>query len=547
MRILTAEAMREVDRAAIEDLGIPSLVLMENAAIGVVEALGKAFGEAESAAVFCGPGNNGGDGLAVARHLSVRGWEVRIFLVTGGRDLSADAEVQLGICRKSELPIMEIANADVMDAAFDAAAECDLVVDALFGTGLDRPLAGLFALVVDAINALPAPCVAVDLPSGLSGSQAQLIGPHVEADLTVTFAAPKVPHVFPPAAEAVGEMVVTDLGIPARLVEDVEEEAGDLHLLMGEELAGLLPEREPGSHKGDYGHVLIVAGSPGKAGAAILAARAAVRSGAGLVTAAVPETILQTVDLGSVESMTLGLTAGSAGLGEGAVGAVLDAAEGKTVLALGPGLGQEPATVEAIRRIVLECPLPLVLDADGINAFAGRAADLAARRAETILTPHPGELGRLLGISTAQIQEDRVAAARGAAEETGAIVVLKGHLTLVASGTAVFVNPTGNPGMATGGSGDVLTGLIAGLIAQGLDALDATVLAVYLHGLAGDLVAARLGEMALAAGDLIEILPAAFAALKDGAEEDGEDGHDHEHAPESRRGHGLWPVGRRRP
>jgi ADP-dependent NAD(P)H-hydrate dehydratase / NAD(P)H-hydrate epimerase len=546
MRILTAEAMREVDRAAIEEIGIPSLVLMENAAIGVVEALGKAFGEAESAAVFCGPGNNGGDGLAVARHLSVRGWEVRIFLVTGGRDLSADAGVQLGICRKSELPIMEITNADVMDAAFDAAAECDLVVDALFGTGLDRPLNGLFALVVDAINALPSPCVAVDLPSGLSGSQAQLIGPHVDADLTVTFAAPKVPHVFPPAAEAVGEMVVTDLGIPARLVEDVEEEAGDLHLLMGEELAGLLPEREPGSHKGDYGHVLIVAGSPGKAGAAILAARAAVRSGAGLVTAAVPETILPTVDLGSVESMTLGLPAS---LGEGAVDTVLDAAEGKTVLALGPGLGQEPATVEAIRRIVLECPLPLVLDADGINAFAGRAADLAARRAETILTPHPGELGRLLGISTAQIQEDRVAAARGAAEETGAIVVLKGHLTLVASGTAVFVNPTGNPGMATGGSGDVLTGLIAGLIAQGLDALDATVLAVYLHGLAGDLVATRLGEMALAAGDLIEILPAAFAAMKDGAEEDGEDGHDHEHAraPESRRGHGLWPVGRRRP
>ncbi|HKI00511.1 MAG TPA: NAD(P)H-hydrate dehydratase [Thermoanaerobaculia bacterium] len=545
MRILTAEAMREVDRAAIEEIGIPSLVLMENAAIGVVEALGKAFGEAESVAVFCGPGNNGGDGLAVARHLSVRGWEVRIFVITGGRDLSADAAVQLGICRKAELPIMEIASADVMDAAFDAAAECDLVVDALFGTGLDRPLDGLFALVVDAINALPAPCVAVDLPSGLSGSQSQLIGPHVEADLTVTFAAPKLPHVFPPAADAVGEMVVTDLGIPTRLVEDVEEEAGDLHLLMGEELADLLPVREAGTHKGDYGHVLIVAGSPGKAGAAILAARAAVRAGSGLVTAAVPEPVLQTVDLGSVESMTLGLPAGASGqIADEAVDVVLEAAEGKTVLALGPGLGQDPATAAAIRRIVLDCPLPLVLDADGINAFAGRAGELAARRAETILTPHPGELGRLLGISTATIQEDRVAAARGAAEETGAIVVLKGHLSLVASGTAVFVNPTGNPGMATGGSGDVLTGLIAGLLAQGLDALDATVLAVYLHGLAGDLAAGRLGEMALAAGDLIEILPAAVTALKrTGDDDEEEDGHDH--GPE--RGHGLWPVGRRRP
>jgi NAD(P)H-hydrate epimerase len=541
MRILTAEAMREVDRAAIEELGIPSLVLMENAAIGVVEAIGESFGEAESAAIFCGPGNNGGDGLAVARHLSVRGWEVRIFLVAGGRPLSNDAAIQLSICRKSDLAVMEVASPADLAGAAEAAAECDLVVDALFGTGLTRPLEGLFADAVEAINDLPIPCVAVDLPSGLSGSEAQPIGPHVEADLTVTFAAPKVAHVFPPAADSVGEMAVTDLGIPPRLVEDVEEEAGDLHLLVGEELAELIPERDPDSHKGDYGHALIVAGSPGKAGACILAARAAVRAGAGLVTAAVPEPILQTVDLGSIESMTLALPVGASGhLAERAAEAVLEAAEGKAALALGPGLGQEISTVAAIRRIALECPLPLVLDADGINAFAGKAADLAGRRAETILTPHPGELGRLLGISTAQIQEDRIAAARGAAEETGAIVILKGHMTLVASGTAVFVNPTGNPGMATGGTGDVLTGLIAGLLAQGLDALDEAVLGVYLHGLAGDLAASRLGEMALAANDLIEILPAALAALK-GGEDEHEHEHDHSQGRGPRRGHGRHP------
>jgi NAD(P)H-hydrate epimerase len=543
VRILTTEAMREVDRAAIEDLGIPSLVLMENAAIGVVEALGSAFGEAESAAVFCGPGNNGGDGLAVARHLVVRGWETRIFLVSGGRELSADAAVQLGICRRAELPVLEISSGDALAAALEAAAECDVVVDALFGTGLARPLAGLFAQVVDAINSLAAPCVAVDLPSGLAGSQARPFGPHVRADLTVTFAAPKVAHVFPPAADAVGEMVVTDLGIPPRLVDEVAEEGGDLHLLMAEELAELLPEREPGAHKGDFGHALLLAGSPGKAGAAILAARAAVRAGAGLVTAAVPEPLLPTVDLGSIESMTLGLPAGAAGqIADRAVEVLLAAADGKAVLALGPGLGQEPATAAALRRIALECPLPLVLDADGVNAFAGRAGDLAGRRAETVLTPHPGELGRLLGISTAQILEDRVAAARGAAEETGAIVVLKGHLSLIASGTAVFVNPTGNPGMATGGTGDVLTGLLAGLLAQGLDALDATLLAVYLHGLAGDLAASRLGEGPLAAGDLIEILPAALARLKDAGEDEEAGGHEH-----AGRGHGRWPVGRRRP
>jgi NAD(P)H-hydrate epimerase len=536
MRILTAEAMREVDRAAIEDLGIPSLVLMENAAIGVVEAIGEAFADAGSAAIFCGPGNNGGDGLAIARHLSVRGWDVRIFLITGGRELSADAGVQLGICRKAELPVVEIGSERDLRGVLEAAVECEVLVDALFGTGLTRPLDGLFARAVEAINRLHLPIVAVDLPSGLSASESQPIGPHVVAALTVTFAAPKVAHVFPPAAEAVGEMVVTDLGIPPKLVDDLEEEAGDLHLLMGEELAELIPEREASSHKGDYGHALIVAGSPGKAGACILAARAAVRAGAGLVTAAVPEPILQTVDLGSIESMTLSLPAAASGqLAERAADVVLEAAEGKAVLALGPGLGQDPSTMAAIRRIVLDCPLPLVLDADGLNAFAGRAGELAGRRAETILTPHPGELGRLLGISTARVQEDRIGAARGAAEETGAIVVLKGNLSLIASGTAVFVNPTGNPGMATGGAGDVLTGLIAGLVAQGLDALDATVLAVYLHGLAGDLAVSRLGELPLAASDLIEILPAAFAALKKG--EDGEDDHDHGPA----RGHGRRP------
>jgi hydroxyethylthiazole kinase-like uncharacterized protein yjeF len=537
MRILTAEAMREVDRAAIEELGIPSMVLMENAAIGVVEAIAEAYEDAESAAIFCGPGNNGGDGLAVARHLSVRGWEVRIFLVTNSHELSTDAAAQLEICRKIELPILQIAAEKELRVALEAAADCDVVVDALFGTGLARPLEGLFARVVEAINGLPVPCVAVDLPSGLAGSEPRPIGLHVKADLTVTFAAPKVAHVFPPSADAVGEMVVTDLGIPARLVDDVEEEAGDLHLLMGEELADLLPARDAGAHKGDFGHALIVAGSPGKAGACILAVRAAVRAGAGLVTAAVPEPILQTVELGSIESMTLPLPAGVSGhLGERAADVVLEAAEGKAVLALGPGLGTEPFTVAAIRRVALECPLPLVLDADGLNAFEGKAGDLAARRAETILTPHPGELGRLLGISTAQIQEDRIAAARGAAEETGAIVVLKGHMTLIASGTAVFVNPTGNPGMATGGTGDVLTGLIAGFLAQGLDALDAAVLAVYLHGLAGDLTATRLGEVSLAAGDLIEILPAAFAALRGEGEDDD---HDHEHDVE--RGHGRHP------
>lgn len=520
MRILTAEAMREVDRAAIEGLGIPSLVLMENAARGVVEALEERWPEAESAAIFCGPGNNGGDGLAVARLLAVRGWEVWVFLLTGGKSLSPDAQAQLGICRGMELPVREVTSEDGLAESLDVAGDCEVVVDALFGTGLTKPLAGLFAAAAEQISLLPAPVVAVDLPSGLSGSVAQPLGPHATAELTVTFAALKVAHVFPPTSDAVGTVVIADLGIPPRLIEEVEEEEGELHLLRPEDLAELLPDREPDGHKGDYGHLLLTAGSPGKAGAAILACRAAVRAGAGLVTAAVPEPLLATVDLGSLESMTLGLPAGPSGhLAEAAVAAVLDAAEGKSVLALGPGLGQEPVTAAAIRRIVLDCPLPVVLDADGLNAFAGRAGDLSLRRAETVLTPHPGELARLLGISTAQVQEDRVAAARGAAEETGAIVVLKGHQTLIASGNLVFVNPTGNPGMATGGTGDVLTGLVGGLLAQGMEALDAALVGVYLHGLAGDLAAAKTGQRALAAADLLDHLPQAFARIAEGVAE----------------------------
>src|SRR5712691_9086058 len=369
MRILTAEEMRGVDRAAIERLGLPGLVLMENAALGVADAIGRQYPRAESAAIFCGPGNNGGDGLAVARQLATRGYAVEIFLAVGEagkagkageageRQLAGDAGLQLAVCRRLELTIHELAldgdaaaAAAGLAAALAAAGRHDLVIDALFGTGLARPLTGGFARLVEGLNEVPRPRVAVDIPSGLSGSHAEPPGPHLLADLTVTFAAPKVAHVFPPAADAVGELVVTGLGFPRRLVDEAE---GDLHLLVGEELCGLLPPRARDSHKGDYGHLLLVAGSPGKAGAAVLAARAAVRVGAGLVTAAVPEPLLATVDLGSVESMTLPLPAGPSGqLAAAAVDRLLAFAEGKKALALGPGLGQEGETAEAIRRLV---------------------------------------------------------------------------------------------------------------------------------------------------------------------------------------------------
>ncbi len=517
MRVLSAEAMARVDRAAVEEIGIPSMVLMENAALGLAEAVAGSFPEAGSVAIYCGPGNNGGDGLALARHLAVRGYRVRCLLAFGGRETRGDAAAQLGICRTMApglLRLDEIGPDDDLAEALAAGRAADLVVDALFGTGLGRPLEGQLAELVEGLNALPVPRLAVDLPSGLAGSRSDTFGPHLVADLTVTFAAPKPAQVFPPAADAVGDLVIADLGIPPELLERPWGEEETLHLVLGEELAAWLPPRPADTHKGTYGHLLVVAGATGKAGAAILTARSAVRSGAGLVTAAVPRPIVQTVDLGSLESMSLPLPADGDLLGPGAARAILEAARGKDAVALGPGLGQAEPVAGEIREAVLACDLPLVLDADGINAFAGRAGELARRGGPTVLTPHPGELARLLGIDTAAVTGDRLGSVRRAARETGAVVVLKGHRSLTATPEgAVHVNPTGNPGMATGGTGDVLTGVVGSLLAQGYDPLEAAVLGVYLHGLAGDLAAAERGERGLAAGDLAEALPAAFEAL----------------------------------
>jgi NAD(P)H-hydrate epimerase len=520
MRILTAEEMREIDRAATSELGLPSLVLMENAALGVADAVGRHFPRAAAAAIFCGPGNNGGDGLALARQLATRGYRVELFLASGGRALRGDAAVQENACRQLGLEPRAL-DRDGLGAALRAARACDLVVDALFGTGLERPLSGFFAELVEGLSGLPLPRLAVDLPSGLDASRAEPPGPHLRADVTVTFAAPKVAHVFPPASAAAGELVVTDLGFP---LDRWVAAPGGLHLLVSEELASFLLPRARASHKGDCGHALIVAGAPGRAGAAILAARGAVRGGAGLVTVAVPAPLLAAVDVGSLESMTLALAATAAGsIGRAAAEAALAAAAGKDALAVGPGLGQEPEAQEAIRLLVGRCGLPLVLDADGLNAFAGRARDLAARAAATVLTPHPGELGRLLGVPTDAVQRDRVAAARRAARESQAFVVLKGQLSLVAAPDGeTHVNPTGNPGMATGGTGDVLTGLLAALLAQGYEPFLAAQLAVHLHGLAGDLVAARRGEVGLCAGDLAEALPEARERLAAGSPEPGQ-------------------------
>lgn len=515
MRILTADEMRAADRAATEEWRIPGLVLMENAALGVVEAICRRFSEVSDVLVFCGPGNNGGDGLAIGRHLTLRGFSIHVLLIGWSRNRSDDAHCQLEICERQGLAITRIETADELRELAPEGLRADLWVDAIFGTGLSRPLEGVFAEAVRWLSSGLAPVLSVDLPSGLDASDSNEIGPSAKADLTVTFAAPKRAHVFSPAAMRCGEVIVTDLGMPDQVIEQAP---GFLHLLVGDELTRWLHDPLPDDHKGRFGHCLVVAGSKGKAGAAILAARGAVVAGAGLVTVAVPEPLCSTVDSASLESMTLPLSSDRhGGLTIDAADEVLEAIEGKSCLAVGPGLGTSGGTVTAVRRLLEESDLPAVVDADGLNAFGGQTNRLERRKAPTVLTPHPGEAARLFQTNVDTVQADRIDFVRGRAMEHGVVIVLKGHQTLVAApdGT-VFVNSTGNPGMASGGSGDVLTGLIAALLAQDYDPVVAACLGVYLHGLAGDLALEGRGLEGLRAGDLLASLPEAFQRLRQG-------------------------------
>lgn len=506
MRVLTVAEMQQVDRRAIEEVGVPGLVLMENAAIGVTDALGRSFPDARRIVVLAGPGNNGGDGFAVARQLDARNYDVRTLGLEGR--LSGDAAVQREICRRQQLKLDELEASALVEAALETARAADLVVDALFGTGLSRPLGGELAALCPALRDSGVPVLAVDLPSGLAGDSARPIGPHLTADLTVTFAAPQPAHVLAPACDAVGELVVADLGVTPALVE---ESPCGLEILLVDELRGTLPRRSPEAHKGVFGHTLLVAGGAGTAGAAILAARAAVRSGGGLVTVATRWENVATVESGSLESMTLGLDGDIGGLSATATEALLAASAGKAALAIGPGLGTADGTRAAVRRIVGESTVPMVLDADAINAFEGEPGLLRRRHAGAVLTPHPGELARLFGATSAEVVDDRLAWARRAAEETGCVVLLKGRRSLTASPDGhVTINSTGNAGMATGGSGDVLTGVVTALLGQGYTLHNAGALGALVHGLAGDLAAADRGMTGMAAGDLVDYLPDAF-------------------------------------
>ncbi len=516
MRVLNSAQMREADRRTIEDIGIPSLVLMENAGRQVVAAIEAVHGDLLDGpvAVLCGRGNNGGDGFVVARTLLQRGVDVFVFLLGRVADVRGDARTNLEILSRLGLSVVEIADSEAWELHGSEVTACPLIVDAIFGTGLNAPLTGLLETVVADVNATGATVVSIDLPSGLSADSHEPTGDSIEAATTVTLGAPKVPLALPPAETRAGDIVIADIGIPMSVIDAVD--GPRLELLTRASTRELLAPRSPDSHKGDYGRVLVVAGSRGKTGAAHLAGVGALRSGAGLVTIATPASCLPIVAALAPEYMTLPIAEVGDEPDPDAVDRLLETAW--DVIALGPGLGQGPATRAFIRRLVDQATVPLVVDADGLNAFAGEPDGLAGRDGRpVIVTPHPGELGRLVGMSAHEVQSSRVEIARNFASAHRLYVVLKGHRTLIVTpDETVFINPTGNPGMATGGSGDVLTGMIAAWLAQLLDAEAACKLAVYLHGLAGDLAEAAVGQVGMTAGDIVQRLGQAVLEVTPG-------------------------------
>jgi NAD(P)H-hydrate epimerase len=498
--------MRALDRHTIETLGVPGELLMELAGAAVArEAEALRTGEAP-VFVLCGAGSNGGDGLVAARHLHLRGAPVRVIAVEGTGAWRGEAAANFARLRALGVPLA------AGDAPFEPGA---VLVDAIFGTGLARPVEGAAALAIRRLRAARPACrvLAVDLPSGLAADTGQPLPEAVAADVTLTIGLPKLGLALEPGRSLAGRVVVARIGI----ADEAPGVAPAAELWTRAAAARRLPERPRDGHKGRFGHVLVVAGSTGKTGAAALAALGAARSGAGLVTIGCPESTQAVLAAARSEWMTAPVPEGAAGgFGRAAVKPVLELAAARDVVALGPGIGRADETRSFVRSFAADLGSPLVLDADGLVAFEGAHAELRARRAPTVLTPHPGEAALLLGSTPAALNRDRPAAARRLAAETGAIVVLKGAASVVATPEGLLaVNPTGGPALASGGTGDVLTGVIAGLLAQGLPPREAAALGVFVHGHAADRLAVRRGAVGLLAGEVAEALPDALRALGD--------------------------------
>lgn len=514
MKVLTAAQMQEIDRIAINDIGIPGVVLMENAGRGVAEEIERRFSalQPRSALVLSGKGNNGGDGYVVARQLLNRGWSVQTLVLAEREAVKGDALINLTVLQRLGGNVAFVPDDSRWDEFEESVTTATIMVDALFGTGLTKPVEGLYRRVINWLNRQSSPVVAVDLPSGVEASTGRILGTAVNASVTVTFALPKVGQVSFPAAGLVGELVTIDIGIPSLVTDQVPS---DCVLIDAGCARRLLPLRRPDGNKGTFGHLILLAGATGKSGAAVMAAEAGLRAGTGLVTVACPHSIQSVVATRLVEAITVPLAELNGEVSMPAFDVLMPLIQGKQALALGPGLGLGGEVKELIRRLLQATTLPVVIDADALTALSGKM-QLFERQTDrqVVLTPHPGEMSRLTGLSIAEIESDRFDVVRSFASQHQVVVVLKGARSLIAAPDGrVHVNSSGHAGLASGGMGDALTGLIGGLLAQGLDALDAATLGAYLHGSAADRLYRIYGDAGLLASDVIREIPAARQAL----------------------------------
>jgi len=510
MYLVTAEEMREMDRRTIESFGIPGQVLMENAGRGATRFFLESMvstGGNKRIAVAAGRGNNGGDGFVMARYLTQLGFRVTVYLLAKANAVKGDAAANLNLLKPLGIPVVEMPNPDAFEARKMDMRHQGMWIDAILGTGLTSDVREYYRDVIEFINELEKPVFAVDIPSGLSSETGRPCGTSIKADATATFACAKIGHILYPGAALTGKLTVVDIGIPPDIAESVAPRQDVLTL---NRIQRSFRARVPDAHKGHTGHLLVVAGSPGKTGAAAMTAMSAVRCGAGLVTLAIPESLNPILESQVLEVMTLPVPETSEGaLSKSGLDILLKQIADKKCLALGPGIGTSDQTRDLVQKLIRKSTVPVVVDADGLNCIAKDPGVLKKTSVPVVLTPHPGEMSRLTGESTRDIQGDRIGRARQFAETFKVHVVLKGARTVIADPDGrVSVNPTGNPGMASGGMGDVLTGVIAGLVCQGVSPAEAARCGVYLHGLAADRLSEDIGPVGYSAGDVMNAVPA---------------------------------------
>jgi NAD(P)H-hydrate epimerase len=514
MYLVTANEMQKIDRSTIESFGLPGRILMENAGRGATQFFLEQFKDAKNkkVGVIAGRGNNGGDGFVIARYLAQKGIRVTVYLLSEHQKVSGDAAANLQLLSPLKVPVIEMPDATSFSAHEIAMRHEEIWIDAILGTGLRSDVKGFFKDVINFINHSNKPVFAVDIPSGLNSDTGQPCGACVWADATATFAFAKTGHFLFPGADYTGNLKIIDIGVPPHIANDVSPLQ---YLLTADLIRTVFSPRPSNAHKGHTGHLLVIAGSTGKTGAAVMTATSAMRSGAGLVTLGIPASLNPVLEVQVIETMTEPLPETVNGiLDETSVNRIMDLLSDKKCLAIGPGIGTATGTQKLFKHLLQENTKPVVIDADGLNILAGHIEILKDLDTPVVLTPHPGEMARLIGTTSADVQKNRIKCARDFSTKFNVHVVLKGARTVVAHPDGrVFINPTGNPGMASGGMGDVLTGIIAGFIAQGHSPELAAHAGVYLHGAAADSLVKNKGPFGYLATDVMNTLPEVIKTL----------------------------------